>query len=211
MQGWLSLSSTGPTEGTLRVFPLLKEASAYVILRPFFKPTLPPSSPEFLNASSWAFDTESADFPNSAMGCAQELNDASHPHLRLDKGGMVSMKHVNPGDVVLWHGDSIHAVETHHRGLGDSSVLYIPVTPLTKKNAVYLARQREAFISGVPPPDFPGGVGEAHFVNRGLEGDFVEPEGRRAMGMDKFVPRGSKDASEGEVEVLAEANHVLGL
>src|SRR5271169_1050887 len=38
-QGWLSLSETGPSEGTLKVFPFLKEATAYWILRPFVRPT----------------------------------------------------------------------------------------------------------------------------------------------------------------------------
>jgi hypothetical protein len=36
-QGWTSLSSTGPSEGTLRVYPLLRDMTAYVILRPLFR------------------------------------------------------------------------------------------------------------------------------------------------------------------------------
>lgn len=39
LQGWLSLSNTGSGEGTLKVLPFLKEMTAYVMLRPFFKPT----------------------------------------------------------------------------------------------------------------------------------------------------------------------------
>ena len=39
LQGWLSLSHTGPREGTLKVLPFIKEATAYIMLRPFFKPT----------------------------------------------------------------------------------------------------------------------------------------------------------------------------
>ena len=34
-QGWLSLSNSGPGRGTLRVLPLLREATAYWMLRPF--------------------------------------------------------------------------------------------------------------------------------------------------------------------------------
>lgn len=37
-QGWLSLSHTGPREGTLMVNPLNKLATAYFLLRPFFDP-----------------------------------------------------------------------------------------------------------------------------------------------------------------------------
>jgi hypothetical protein len=34
-QGWMSLSHSRPGTGTLRVLPLLKESTAYWILRPF--------------------------------------------------------------------------------------------------------------------------------------------------------------------------------
>jgi hypothetical protein len=37
-QGWMSLSKTGPFEGTLLVNPLLAKATAYYLLRPFFSP-----------------------------------------------------------------------------------------------------------------------------------------------------------------------------
>lgn len=37
LQGWTSLSHTGPNEGTLKVFPAIKESSAYMMLRPFFR------------------------------------------------------------------------------------------------------------------------------------------------------------------------------
>ncbi|KAG8862904.1 hypothetical protein FRB96_000322 [Tulasnella sp. 330] len=182
-QSWLSMSATGPGEGTLRVFPLLKEASAYVILRPFFRPSVSASSPDFLSASSWKLDLTSTDFPNSVMGMGQELNDATHPHLRLEEGGMVSMKLVNPGDMVFWHCDAIHAVEKTHSGKGDSSVLYIPVVPLTTRNAEYLAYQRATLLEGIPAPDFPGGAGEAGFVGVGGPKDIVTEEARMAMGL----------------------------
>lgn len=34
-QGWLALSDQGPSDGGLQVFPLLKESTAFTILRPF--------------------------------------------------------------------------------------------------------------------------------------------------------------------------------
>ncbi|KAG8904372.1 hypothetical protein FRC01_008753 [Tulasnella sp. 417] len=207
-QGWLALSSTGPSEGTLRVFPLLKEASAYVLLRPFFKPTLPPTDPNYLSAHSWAIDVESTNFPNSFMAGAQELNDLTHPHLRLDDGGIVSVKKVEPGDMVYWHCDTIHAVEGIHRGEGDSSVFYIPASPLTAKTAEYIKRQKDVFLRGVPPPDFPGGVGENGFQDVGTSSDILTAEGREAFG---FAPFSFKDGmSQGEGAVLKEANKILG-
>ncbi|KAG8997760.1 hypothetical protein FRB94_007482 [Tulasnella sp. JGI-2019a] len=208
-QSWLSLSTTGPGEGTLRVFPLLKEASAYVLLRPFFRPTVPPSSPSFLSASSWNLDLTTSEFPNSVMGMGQELNDATHPHLRLEQGGMVSMKPVHPGDMVFWHCDGIHAVEKTHSGKGDSSVMYIPVVPLTVHNAQYLTRQREALEESVPAPDFPGGDGEKGFKGVGRPEDLVTDEARRAMGLAPYV--GWQGMTEGEKAVVRDSNAILGM
>jgi hypothetical protein len=37
LQGWTSLSDTRENEGTLRVYPSIRESSAYMMLRPFFK------------------------------------------------------------------------------------------------------------------------------------------------------------------------------
>jgi ectoine hydroxylase-related dioxygenase (phytanoyl-CoA dioxygenase family) len=34
---------------------------------------------------------------------------------------MVSMPKVNPGDMVFWHADVVHAVEEEHTGSGDSA------------------------------------------------------------------------------------------
>lgn len=36
-QGWTSLTPTGPGEGTLRVFPYIREMSAYALMRPLFR------------------------------------------------------------------------------------------------------------------------------------------------------------------------------
>jgi len=131
-QGWTSMSTTGPGEGTLRVGPFLKLVTAYVILRPFFKPRTP-----FSGLDDWVVDLESATFPGSQMGKTQELSDATHPHLQLSRT-MVSVPRVEPGDQIFWHCDLVHAVEGFHGGQGDSSVLYIPAVPLTVRGAEYL-------------------------------------------------------------------------
>ncbi|KAH9987943.1 hypothetical protein BJV74DRAFT_840599 [Russula compacta] len=201
-QGWTSMSVTGPGEGTLRVAPLLKLATAYLILRPFFKPRTPSSGPH-----DWVVDLESASFPGSQMGKTQELSETTHPHLQLSRT-MVSVPRVEPGDQIYWHCDLIHAVEGMHGGQGDSSVLYIPAVPLTIRNAEYLRDQREHFNRGLPAPDFPGGEGESHFLNRGgLDHIRGGATGLRALGFKKFdVPEG---ASVGEAQAILEGNRVL--
>ena len=93
-QGWSSMSTTGPGEGTLRVAPMLKMATAYLMLRPFFKPRTSSSG-----LDDWVVDVESATFPGSQMGKTQELNETTHPHLQLGRT-MVSMPRVEPGDQI---------------------------------------------------------------------------------------------------------------
>jgi hypothetical protein len=109
-QGWLSMSRTGPYEGTLQVNPLLQLSTAYVLLRPFFQPiktldALPAS--EFLSHTNWKLSREelTSDLQGATPGHAQELDDALHPHLELRKS-MVHVPQVKPGDFVVWHCDS---------------------------------------------------------------------------------------------------------
>ncbi|KAG7091217.1 hypothetical protein E1B28_010268 [Marasmius oreades] len=176
-QGWLSLSSTGPTQGTLQFFPALKLSTAYMILRPFFKPT---------PGGVWEVNLDQTNFPGSGLGTAQEFNTKTHPHMKLDKT-VVSLPKVEPGDLVYWHCDGVHAVEAENTGAGDSSVMYIPAAPLTTYNAHYLRNQRNNFISGIPPPDFPGGEGESKFVGRGTVNDIKTKLGRQAYGLEPFA------------------------
>jgi len=103
---------------------------------------------------------------------------------------------------------AIHAVDRSHQGASDSSVLYIPATPLTEANASYLATQRAHFLQGIPAPDFPGGVGEeGHVGHAGLEELHRESVmARRAMGMERWEVEGS----EAQMRVLERANEILG-
>ncbi|KAI0051476.1 DUF1479-domain-containing protein [Auriscalpium vulgare] len=199
-QGWTSLSTTGPSEGTLLVSPLLHLATAYLILRPFFRPSGP-------GLDNWVVDPESAEFPGSMLGKAQELSAATHPHLRLETT-MVPAPRVEPGDQIYWHCDTIHAVEGLHAGKSDSSVLYIPAVPLTEHNASYLRDQRHNFVNGLPAPDFPGGEGESHFVHRGTVDALKDTDGRRLLGFEAF-PIPSNATSVGEQRVIQVANDIL--
>jgi hypothetical protein len=105
---------------------------------------------------------------------------------------------------------AIHSVDTSHNGTSDSSVLYIPATPLTPANAAYLARQRANFLRGIPPPVFPGGVCEEHHVGRGGEKDLEgeSKEARRSVGVERWDVEEGK--SEGVKRVLEEGNKALG-
>lgn len=126
-QGWLSMSSVGPREGTLLVNPLVKLATSYSLLRPFFRPKwvadglqeapgqqigLQIGSQErarFLDKDNWEFtsgDSMTSDLPGATPGYGMEFPRwAMHPHLELDRT-MVHVPRVKPGDFVAWHCDS---------------------------------------------------------------------------------------------------------
>jgi hypothetical protein len=147
-QGWLSMSHTGPGEGTLLVNLLFRHATAYYLLRPFFAPKKRYNGAGFLSANNWELDIkQGSELQGASLGHTQELNEVLHPHLDL-KNTMVHVPLVNPGDYIAWHCDTIHAVDSIHAGSTDSSVMYIPTCPLTETNAEYLVRQREAFNAG---------------------------------------------------------------
>ncbi|KAG0652040.1 hypothetical protein D0Z07_0900 [Hyphodiscus hymeniophilus] len=209
-QGWLSMSNTGPGEGTLLVNPLFKLATAYYLLRPFFSPKNPDVARSgFLDEGNWVLDPQQkAVLQGASLGCAQELSSALHPHLDLARS-MIHVPQVQPGDYVAWHCDSIHAVDKIHNGSGDSSVMYIPSCPLTEQNAEYLVRQREAFSSGSPGPDFPGGVGESEHVGRMGKEDVRNvggEDGLRAMGLGSWEINGR---TNGIRRVVKKANELI--
>ena len=76
---------------------MLPLASAYIILRPFFRPKCPSNAS--LAFEDWELDIDGTSFPGSVMTKFQQLNETTHPHLRLDKT-MISLPKVEPGDQV---------------------------------------------------------------------------------------------------------------
>ncbi|KAI5816204.1 hypothetical protein BZA77DRAFT_313870 [Pyronema omphalodes] len=192
-QGWLSLSSTAPGEGTLRLLPSIRETTAYFLLRPFFENgrlQLPPTTT----------------LHGAAIAAAQEFTNELHPELRLDQS-MVSIPRVEPGDYVAWHCDMLHSVDKEHRGRSDSSVFYIPATPLSEGNVRALVNQRNAAMLGVPPPDFPGhGEGEKGFFG-GIDWNV---DGTREMGMGRKGWKVEEGMSVGAKRVVEMANKELG-
>ncbi|KAL8404778.1 hypothetical protein RB594_009592 [Gaeumannomyces avenae] len=228
LQGWLSMSACGPGRGTLLVYPNPALSAAYTLLRPFFRPVRPHgafsgvgggggggvASEGFLRAENWAFTAGrdmTSDLQGATPGRGQEFPRAElHPHLELART-MVPMPEVEPGDYVVWHCDTIHAVDPKHGGTSDSSVLYIPVCPVTELNAEYLVRQRQAFLVGTPGPDFPGGKGESEHVGR-PKAEYARAhlglEGLQAFGLEKLtIPDGIRPGARA---VLEKANRILG-
>ena len=107
---------------------------------------------------------------------------------------------------------AIHAVDKIHAGRTDSSVLYIPVCPLTEHNAQYLRRQRNTFLNGTPSPDFGGGEGESKHVGRPTVHDLptmMDSDGLRAMGLMEW-DSAAPGLSKGQREVMDRANKELG-
>lgn len=114
-QSWLSMSTTGPREGTLMVNPLLQLATSYYLLRPFFKSFNEPNTmfageynPDFLAPENWKLLDEgemTSALQGASLGHSQELNSVLHPHLELNQT-MVHIPQIKPGDFVAWHCDS---------------------------------------------------------------------------------------------------------
>ncbi|KAF9048815.1 DUF1479-domain-containing protein [Panaeolus papilionaceus] len=185
-QGWLAMSETAPTEGTLKVFPDVLLSNAYIIMRPFFTPLVDSSSDQIFNPSNWKFDISTPEFhgiyPRDGGYAGPRPTSDTHPNMRLGET-MISVPKVNPGDAVFWHCDVVHSVEVDHLGTGDSAVMYIPAVPLTPQNLAYVERQKATFLSKERPPDFPKGPAEADFVGVAGVEDFLSDAGKRAMGL----------------------------
>ena len=135
-------------------------------------------------------------------------------HKRLHES-LVSIPAMAPGDTVWWHSDVIHAVERSHVGSEDSSVFYVPSFPATLRNAEYVARQRQHFVQGRTPPDFPPNDSEATFSGRATE-QHLTGLGRRLIGLEPFaalVAGSEASGADGGVaasSLLEESNAILG-
>ncbi|KAL8980427.1 MAG: hypothetical protein Q9205_004480 [Flavoplaca limonia] len=210
-QGWVAMSEIRGGHGHLKICPMIKEATAYVLLRPFFSPSKSQDNPRYLDIAYWPLENPvSSSLQGAVPANCQELNTELHPHLGLDDT-MIHVPEVRPGDYVAWHCDVIHAVDSIHMGPTDSSVLYIPACPLTEANADYLARQRETFAEGTPAPDFPSGEGEAQHRGR-LTAEYVmkniSTKAQRAMGLAAFDTK-HRHLFDRERETLEMANRIL--
>lgn len=194
-QGWLAVSEIAPKEGSILFAPLVQQVTAYYMLKPFFD-----ENDEFVLDGS---------MPGAYPGKGLEFNDKTHPELRLDDV-MVHIPKVSPGDMVYWHCDLIHAVDSEHVGDHDSLVFYIPSAPLCKTNLKYALTQREAFLSGAVGPDFPGfphDVAEKEHKGRAEIEDIIQTGGSSAMEEFLFKRIETKASySKGAQEMIKIAN-----
>jgi hypothetical protein len=237
-QGWLSLGQSESDEvltynreggdgfshdSGLQVIPLLQTSTAYFLLRPFFHPGVSMSTygrlhasakarrDAFLSETNWTLippDHQTGILHGALPSYTQEINDLLHPHLDLSNS-LVSIPTLNPGDYLIWHPDTIHAVSG-----GNSTMLYLPAVPLTQTNALYLARQRKTFLLGHSGPDFGGsggrGSGESDHVGRPGVQDVSDAGGDEALRAMGLLPWDEDDAgTEGEKKVLGMVNGIL--
>ncbi|KAI8139285.1 hypothetical protein BJV82DRAFT_627891 [Fennellomyces sp. T-0311] len=187
-QGWVSLSSIGPGGGTLRVCPLVKEPMAYILMKPLL--------------SSYIQDS---DLLGSWPGRCSDITSENHAEIMNDC--MVSVPHVNFGDAVFWHCDQVHAVEAKNEAECDSSVLYIPSSPVCRRNSEYLKRQRAMFEKGWTPPDFPANNCEEHIEGFRATPETLNEDEKLGMG---FKPLSSDKASTpGQKRAIHQHNQIL--
>ncbi|TEB05175.1 DUF1479-domain-containing protein, partial [Coprinellus micaceus] len=168
-QGWLAMSETAPGEDPSSV-PDTAASSSDALNDP--------KNWEFGTQIIWTIDVTDPLFhgirPRDGGYQGPMPTPELHPHLQLEKT-MISIPKVYPGDAVFWHCDVVHAVEHDHNGTGDSAVMYIPAVPKTPMNLAYVARQKECFLQGERPPDFPKGKGEKGWVGCTSEEDIFPP------------------------------------
>ncbi len=158
-QGWTALTRQGPRDGTLRLIPIANGIS-YVLLR------------------ALQDDVAEDDLCGARPGRALGVNSEWHPELM---SALVPIPEVYPGDTAWWHPDICHAVADEHAGAEYASVIYIGSAPACAKNRAFLAKQKEAFISGRSAPDFAAMDFEIDFSGRATEKDLTEL-GREQMG-----------------------------
>lgn len=211
-QGWLSLNHLPPGDGSLLLCPMIRLSTAYVLLRPFFSPIQDsPSNPDFLSPENWKLEKPMSSVIHGALpSYTQELNESLHPHLDLRRS-MVQIPRLNPGDYLVWHCDAVYAFDpTQRPSEPDATVIYLPACPLTQTNALYLARQRKAFLLGQSSPDFGGSHGESTHMGRpGVQEvhDAGGEDGLRSMGL---LPWEEVDAADDcEEEMIEMANGIL--
>jgi hypothetical protein len=233
-QGVLALSTIEP--GTIRLLPSPQLATAYYLLRPFFTPKTPaPEWPSlsrpgltaewdaYLAAENWRLTKDPDTIIHGAVpGHAQRVTERWHPHLHL-RSSMITLPTLQPGDYILWHPDL-----PYHLSSGDGSIassvpgltpdstprdvkmlLYVPAAPLTQTSALYLARQRKAFLKGQPSPDFDSS-GRSNLAEnpdmRPGEEDIEKVGGKDALRAMGLVPW--QDGGD-EGDVVRVANEIL--
>lgn len=84
--------------------------------------------------------------------------------------------------------------------------------PLTRYNVANMVEQRKAFLSGLPPPDFPVAAGtrtEADHEDRGSAENILSTEGRRMLGLEAFNVQ-EEGLTAAQRRIREYANKILG-
>ncbi|CAO3589286.1 unnamed protein product [Absidia cylindrospora] len=192
---WVALSDITPGGGTIRVCPLIKEQTAYYMMKPLLEQ-----------------HKHQADFMGAWPGRCHDISKEHHSPI-VDC--MVSIPPVRYGDGAFWHCDQVHSVEPRNEmKTEDSTVLYIPSVPMCQRNSEYLKRQRDAFLNGRTPPDFPGNHCEETIDLRAKVDDMLEQE-KIGMGLLPFPAVSGKQqqqqqATFGQQQAMKQHNDILG-
>ncbi|KAI9470044.1 MAG: DUF1479 domain-containing protein [Benjaminiella poitrasii] len=186
-QGWLAISDIKTGSGTLRVCPLLKQSTAYFLMKPLID--------QYIDKN---------DYIGALPGLCQGISEEDYPHII---NTMVSMPDVKPGDAVFWHCDQVHAVEQKNDSDMDSAVFYIPSAPLCRINSEYIKKQRAAFERGLTPPDFPGNHFEETFEDR-AKPETISDAAKICMGIKPYSDL-LKNTTEGEKRANRLHNEIL--
>ncbi len=159
-QGWTSLTTQGPSDGTLSVIPIAR-GIAYFLLR------------------ALQDDIAADDLCGATPGRALSADPMLHADIL---SGLVSIPTVDPGDTVWWHPDVIHAVGDEHAGDEYANVIYIAASPKCRKNEAYIHKQASKFLTGQSAPDFAAEDFEVDFKDRATIDDLTELGGAQ-MGL----------------------------
>ena len=99
-QGWLSMSRIKGGEGHLQVQPLLREATAYLLLRPFFEAKRVReqcgSEDEFLASRNWRLEVETSVCLTSLYHCLSRLKFRSNHFTVLSSRRFSRSRSISP-------------------------------------------------------------------------------------------------------------------
>ncbi|KAI0874897.1 DUF1479-domain-containing protein [Hypoxylon argillaceum] len=218
----LSPSSTfNPNIYSPPTFALNPTPSAYTFPpppSPFAPPTSSVSSSRSGSLSSFTFSSGS--FASSSTTSSAPSPSYTHHHMHHHPSSI-------PKPTSRAHRRSRSSNTTSSSSSsGAATLLYIPACPLTQTNALYLARQRRAFLLGLAAPDFAepgsGAAGERDHPGRAGVQDVADAggeDGLRSMGLAPFESAATatrdrdrdreKKRSRKDGRVLRLANEIL--
>ena len=174
------MTRPGPSSNLLT--PSIHTA-AYTSLHPFFRPRRSRisfyHSSAYLDPENWELVDSADDIGVPVEPTASASLSALLPH--LSESG-IPLPQLEPGDLIYRH-ISLPVFPSSATAEVDTQI-FLPVSPLPRHaNEAYVALQREAFESGMPPQGLRG-VDPVLLEMEGSRRDIKSGGGRRAMGYD---------------------------